>query len=107
MSAEESHVTSLPPVVPPVIPTVEPPVEPPITPPVEPQIEPEPITDNIFFTLGELLLALLAGLGIHWRAGFWGLAKYHWKAGRKGQAIKMLFTATKRAKEEYYAKKKK
>ncbi|KKK71465.1 hypothetical protein LCGC14_2913670, partial [marine sediment metagenome] len=37
--------------------------------------------------------------------GFLGLVKYHWKAGRKEQAIKTLFTLIRKAKEGAYNKK--
>ncbi len=90
--------------------TIPPVVEPPVvTPPVEPDVPPvddeDKFTDTIFFKLLELLGIILATLGVKWRAGFLGLAKYQWKQGNYGTAIKMLLTATKRAKEDYYKKK--
>ena len=53
-----------------------------------------------------LLAIILAALGVKWRAGFIGLAKYHWNKGNKMTAIKMVLTATKRARDEYYKNKK-
>ena len=82
-----------------VVPLVEPPVvEPPVTPPVEPE-------SKVFEMLTYLLGLILAALGVKWRLGFLGLAKYQWNKGNKLTAIKMLITATKRAKEDYYKKK--
>jgi len=101
-------VPVVPPIVePPVIPPVEPvipPVVPPVVPPVEPVIEPQP-ESKLFESLTYLLGLILVALGVKWRAGFLGLAKYHWNKGNKMTAVKMLLTATKRAKEEYYKKK--
>ena len=52
-----------------------------------------------------LVGVILSGLGVQWHRGILGIVKYHWKAGRKAQAIKTLFTLIKRAKEDYYKKK--
>ncbi len=95
--------------VPPTPPTPVEPVTPvesvtPVTPvePVPP--EPEPERDYFIIVL-EILALLLAAIGVKWRAGYLGLCKYYWKKGEKARAIKMLFTATKRAKEDFYKKK--
>ncbi len=72
--------------------------------PAVPVEEPE---SKVFNLLTTLLVALLAALGIKWRYGFIGLAKYQWNKGNKLTAVKMLLTATKRAKDDYYSNKKK
>lgn len=69
-------------------------------------VPPEDTDDGIFLSMVSLLAIILGALGLGWRAGYLGLVKYYWKKGEKARAIKMLFTATKRAKEDYYAKKK-
>jgi len=109
-NTEVTEVPIEPPVTPPVEPpVVEPPVvtppviEPPvIIPPIVPLVEPE---SKVFEALTGLLAIILAALGVKWRAGFLGMAKWQWNKGNKLTAIKMLLTATKRAKEDYYKKK--
>ncbi|KKK88850.1 hypothetical protein LCGC14_2739020, partial [marine sediment metagenome] len=109
-NTEVTEVPIEPPVTPPVEPpVVEPPVvtppviEPPvIIPPIVPLVEPE---SKVFEALIGLLAIILAALGVKWRAGFLGMAKWQWNKGNKLTAIKMLLTATKRAKEDYYKKK--
>ncbi len=108
---------------------VEPPVIPPVTPPVEPPVTPPPIVkiicedgtevdsaedcvkeeekwgDTLFEQLVTLVGVLLTAIGVQWNRGILGIVRYHWKAGRKAQAMKTLFTLAKRAKEDYYKKK--
>ena len=93
----DDDVIVTPPVVTP--PVIEPPV---IIPPIVPLVEPE---SKVFEALIGLLAIILAALGVKWRAGFLGMAKWQWNKGNKLTAIKMLLTATKRAKEDYYKKK--
>ena len=73
---------------------------------VEKCIVPPKPEEGIFLNLVSLLAIILGALGLGWRAGYLGLCKYYWNKGEKARALKMLFTATKRAKEDYYAKKK-
>jgi len=63
------------------------------------------VEDGIFLSLIELVGIVLAAVGVTWRAGYIGLAKYWWKKGQKGRALKMLATAVRRGKEDYYKKK--
>ena len=72
-----------------------------------PVVDVPPIDDetSIFDNLLELIIVVLTAVGVTWRAGFLGLAKYYWKRGERVRAIKMLLTASKRAKEDYYKKK--
>lgn len=65
----------------------------------------EPSEDGIFVNLWELAGVVLAAIGVTWRAGYLGLAKYWWNKGEKKRAIKMLFTAVKKGKEGAYKKK--
>ena len=117
----------VPPVTPPVEPPVIPPIEPPVTPPVEPPVQP-PVTkivcedgtevatveeckevekwgDTLFEKLLTLIGVILTALGVQWKRGILGIVKYHWKAGRKAQAMKTLFTLVKNAKAGKYDKK--
>ena len=61
--------------------------------------------DTLFEQLLTVVGAVLAALGVQWSRGILGIVRYHWKAGRKAQAMKTLFTLAKRAKEDYYKKK--
>ncbi len=98
---EPTEPTPVEPTKPPiVIPPVEPDV--PVTPPVTPPVDDE---TSVFDNLIELIIIVLTAIGVTWRAGFLGLAKYYWKKGERVRAIKMLLTASKRAKEDYYKKK--
>ena len=54
----------------------------------------------------ELTGVILGALGVQWYRGILGIVRYHWKAGRKAQAMKTLFTLIKRAEEGAYDKKK-
>ncbi len=92
-------------VTPPEPKPVEPTPEPQPTPPIEEEEEEVEDKEGIFLNLVSLLAIILGALGLGWRAGYLGLVKYYWKKGEKARALKMLFTATKRAKEDYYAKK--
>ncbi len=104
------------PTTPPVTPTPTP-VEPPVVPPVIEKIKcsdgslvesaedcPEGFSDKAFYTLLALVALILGALGIQWNRGMLGIVKYHWKAGRKMQAMKTLFTLVKKAKEGKYNK---
>ncbi len=63
--------------------------------------------DSIYFEAIVSLFVLVSGaLGLKWRWQFIGLARYWWNKGHKMRAIKMFLTATKRAKEDFYSKKK-
>ncbi|KKK62918.1 hypothetical protein LCGC14_2999530, partial [marine sediment metagenome] len=61
--------------------------------------------DTLFEQLLNLVAVVLGALGVQWKRGILGIVRYHWKAGRKAQAMKTLFTLAKRAKEDYYKKK--
>ena len=89
-------------VIPPTTTTTVPPTTPPVITPPDVPVEPE---SKLFESLTYLLGIILAALGVKWRAGYLGLAKYYWNKGEKMRAVKMLITATKRAKEDYYKKK--
>ncbi len=107
-------------VIPPIVPPVTPPVTPPTPPPIVKIIcedgtevdsaedcvkEEEKWGDTLFEQLLTVVGVVLAALGVQWNRGILGIVRYHWKAGRKAQAMKTLFTLAKRAKEDYYKKK--
>ena len=91
-------------VPPPVVEPDEPDV-PPVVPPVTPDDDTDKWGDKLFEQLLTLVGILLTALGVQWKRGILGIVRYHWKAGRKAQAMKTLFTLAKRAKEDYYKKK--
>ena len=111
-------------VVTPPIDDVVPPVTPPVLPPVveyvctdgstvtdkaDCPVTPEPESEDKWGdTLFEKLLSLVAinlgALGVQWKRGILGIVLYHWKAGRKAQAMKTLFTLVKNAKAGKYNK---
>ncbi len=84
-----------------VVPVTLPPEDEPVT---EPPVEPPEDEGDLFIYLLELAGVILGALGVQWYRGILGIVKYHWQAGRKGQAIKTLFTLIKRAKTDYYKK---
>ena len=72
---------------------------------VIPPVDDEKWGDTLFEQLLNLVAVVLGALGVQWKRGILGIVRYHWKAGRKAQAMKTLFTLAKRAKEDYYKKK--